>query len=138
MRWDLMLPNPEEADWHDLLIMQTYVDNAYRGIIFVTSLTIAVLAYARTFNRYALIAICLMLVLITTGFALYVITTSYKMMRHIPGYSKIYFAYYITATILLLSLAVFITIRIDWDHLRTHKKFKILHDDDKSNPSRES
>jgi hypothetical protein len=121
MKWSTVIDS-QQLDWKDVLLLLQYHDNVFRSQVFVMSLSVALLAYARAFQRYAVLILCSIFILLTTMYAAYTMIQVMRILRHVPYYSSFNGLYYFISTLLLFLIGVFILLGINWKTLLHEKK----------------
>lgn len=134
MKWSKAVDG-HDLSWSDCLTLVQYYDNTYRSLIFVTSLSVALLAYAKAYQRYAILMLCALLILMTMCFSIYTMIQLTAVLRRTKHYTRVNTIYYFAATMILFFIGLFIFLGIDWEKLiqerKLHFQFEFTKDDKK-------
>jgi len=130
MKWTKAI-NGEELTWRDSLQIMQYFDGVFRAQIFIMSLSVALLAYARAYQRYAILVLCAFLVSITMMFSIYTMIQLTRVLRKSKHYSPFNGVYYFLGTVTLFLIGLFVLLGVDWEKLLKERKITFNWSDNK-------
>lgn len=123
MRWDKAI-HGEELTWRDTLSLIQYYDGVFRAQVFVMSLSVALLAFAKAYQRHAILGLCSLLILITMMYSIYIMVQLTRVLRKCPYYTKVTSVYYFVATVCLFLIGLLVILNVDWEVLVKERKLK--------------
>ena len=123
MRWDKAI-NGGDLTWRDTLSLVQYYDGVFRAQVFVMSLSVALLAFAKAYQRYAILGLCSLLILITMLYSTYIMVQLTRVLRKCPYYTKATSAYYFVATMVLFLIGLFVILNVDWEVLLKERRLR--------------
>ena len=124
MRWHKII-NHKDVTWRDAITILQYFDGVFRAQIFVMSLSVALLAYAKAYRRYVVLGLCAFLIVITMAYSIYSMIQLTRVLRKLDYYSKFNGLYYFLGTTTLFFIGLFIVLGINWEKLFKERKFEM-------------
>lgn len=106
--------NAEDLTWDQILALQAYQDSSFRLIVFMFSISIAVLTFAKENHKYVVVGICSILILLTLIYAVFMVTQVNRVLTQLPNYSALNPVFYYTSIILFFFIYIFMMLNIDW------------------------
>lgn len=103
-----------DLSWQDAMALYQFGDSHVRGVFFMISLLLALLAYASATQRYVVIGISVFLILLTVAYSFYVYSKVNAVLRHTRHHCRLSPAYYYTTMVCIVLLTCFVVVRIDW------------------------